>query len=272
MGKIYTHDNGKRADFHVENDSGALSVVSTDATADIVADDRSNDEKFVNAHKAFLLSMPGDASFNARLVLGGTLNQEEQDQWLARQSAKLVVGQDGILICGGFDPRFLEEWETQVAEQEASIYKFNVPAGEYLIDIYTYFGHWSAAGQVMEEQWPERFGQWFRKSHPGQPFPAWIAYKLRECPDMDPGHEREWENLEKSIKSGLIKVERDAFPVVDYIFHVQKSHRAAQFSELPEGGWFDYSDGSRVPPICPTGLKYMGPDDEVDSFISEITQ
>jgi hypothetical protein len=269
MGKIINHDGGKRFDFHVENDSGALSVVVTEAVDAIVADGRQNDEKFVKNHQAVLLTMPGDNPYHARLILGGPLTEEENAEWVAKVSAKLKVGKDGILICGGFDPRFLVEWKEQIAGEEATIYQFKVPAGEYNLDVYTCRGV-TGAGRMMEEEWPKRLGSWFREEYPGQPFPAWIALEMMEFPDCDPGHEKEWENLEKSIKAKKIAMEDEAYGVVDYIFHLTKSDPAVKLSEFPEGGWFEYNAGVRVPPRRPNGVRYHGADEDMESFLEEI--
>ena len=98
-----------RKDTYIENDSGALSILSGAAAEDIVRDARGHDLRFVENHQAMLLELDGDDSMPVRVVVDEPLTPDEENQWLARATWQLNIRDGRMLVMGGFDPDVLQD-------------------------------------------------------------------------------------------------------------------------------------------------------------------
>jgi len=92
-----------------------------------------NDVSFAAAHEAVLVALEGDDSFIAGVVANEPLTEEEEKQWICRIRTRLKVPCGRLLVCGGFDPRSLEDFKEQGPREDMR--EVRVPPGEYRVDI-----------------------------------------------------------------------------------------------------------------------------------------
>ncbi|MGH7471306.1 MAG: hypothetical protein ACRENP_25435 [Longimicrobiales bacterium] len=249
---MHTQSKVARRDVYVQNDSSGFSIVAVSALDRIIEDDRNDDRAIVMDHEAVLLALHGDDSFPARLVLGGPLTTDEESEWIARVTWKLAIPGGRLLLCGGFDPRSLSAWRDCGDDWDGTVQPFDVPPGEYRIDVYTYRP--TINGRFLEESWPQPLGAWFRQTHPGRPYPAWLVEELRVSPELDPGHEKEWEYASDEDIRARVTVDDAQEYVIGYLVHLQPWDAAATLSPLPADGWFQHEEGARIPARFPLGL------------------
>jgi hypothetical protein len=167
-----------RRDVFIQNDSGALTVVAADAVDTIIADQRSDDFGFVTSFKALLLELYGDDSMPVRIVVDEPLTKEEEAQWLAKASWRIDAPDGCLLVMGGFDPDVMSWWkdETEGKADGRGVAVADVPAGSVRVDVYAHVG--SMNGRHILSEVAEKPGAAFRRSHPGRPFPLWLARML----------------------------------------------------------------------------------------------
>jgi hypothetical protein len=241
-----------RRDVYIQNDSSGFSVVACAALDRIIEDDRHDDRAVVLDHQAVLLALDGDDSFPARLVLGGALTAEEDAEWIAHITWKLRVPDGRLLLCGGFDPRLLTAWRATGNDWDGSLHLFDIPPDDYQVDVYLYRP--TINGRFLEDAWPRKLGAWFREAHPGRPYPAWLIEELRIAPELDPGHEHEWEEVSDEDIRARVAVDDGQEYVLGYLVHLQPWQAGAQLSPVPDHGWFLRDQGARVPARFPLGL------------------
>src|SRR5262249_46652661 len=130
-----------------------------------------------------------DDPFIMRVVLDEPLNGQEQDEWVAVTRHKLRIP-DGRLVVIGGGPEYL--W---YKDMEDFIRFLDVPAGDYLAEVYSYY-HGVNGSFCLDKVKPrEPIGTYFRRTRPGQPFPLWLRNECVDDPEADPGHDEEWENV-----------------------------------------------------------------------------
>ncbi|MGH7463443.1 MAG: hypothetical protein ACREMA_20740, partial [Longimicrobiales bacterium] len=151
-----TPSTESRRDVYVQNDSGGFSIIPSSAIARIIEDNRNDDLSIVVDHQAILVSLYGDDSFPARVVIGGALTADEDAEWIARATWKLNVPCGKVLLCGGFDPRLLDDWQHNGNDWDGSVQPLEVPPGNYLVDVYTY--RQTINGRFLDENWPTPLG------------------------------------------------------------------------------------------------------------------
>ena len=118
-----------RVDLRCENDSGAFSLVSADAVPAIVADERGDDAQWRG--QALLFELVGDDPIAARLLVDEEPAPEDEAQVLSRVEGHLVLSRGTLLVCGGFDPRCLADW--QEGEPTDYVRAVEVPPGTYRV-------------------------------------------------------------------------------------------------------------------------------------------
>jgi hypothetical protein len=245
---MHTQRAGTRRDVYIQNDSSGFSIVPSSAVDRVIEDDRRDDLAIVRDHQAILMMLYGDDSFPARLVVGGSLTEDEDAEWLSRVTWRLNVPCGQLLLCGGFDPRTLVDWRDTGDDWEGTVQAFDVPPGEYLVDVYTYRP--TINGRFLEDSWPLPLGAWFRKEHPGRAYPGWLFDELETIPELDPNHEDEWSDSSAVDRD----VEEGRRHVIGYLVHLRQWDAQATLTELPEDGWFAPENGARVPLRFPLGL------------------
>ena len=240
-----------RRNVYVQNDSGGFSIVPSAAVDRIIEADRNDDLSIVVDHQAILISLYGDDSFPARVLVGGSLTVDEDAEWIARATWKLNVPCGKVLLCGGFDPRALAAWRDHGNDWDGTVQPLEVPPGKYLVDVYTY--RQTINGRFLDESWPVPLGKWFRREHADKPYPAWLVEELFISPELDPGHEEFWSTSPDEIRT-KISVDDTLEYTIGYLVHLRPWDPGAKLSKLPGDGWFEAESGARVPARCPLGL------------------
>jgi hypothetical protein len=244
-----------RRDVYIVNDGGSFSVVAADAVGRIIEDGREDDELFVNAYEAALFAIEGDDYSVIRVVAGEPLTAAEDAEWVARSRWRIKVGDGKALVCGGFDPDCLAQWQDE-GETEY-VKEIDVEPGDYQLVFYSYIH--SMNGRMWLSDFYESFGgerllpklgPWFRKDHPGRALPTWVATELSE-ENLD--EDDEWMPFERAVKSGRVSLEREPLHWIGYLIHLTPFVPGAEL-DIPEGGWFDPKTGLRSPSPCPLGI------------------
>jgi hypothetical protein len=253
-----------RRDVYIENDSGGFSVLAADAVADIIEDQRADDFRFVTSHKVMLLELYGDDSLPVRIVVDEPLRADEEEQWLARASWRIDTTDGQLLVMGGFDPDVLSWWKegSNGHVDGRGVGAFTAEPGSWQVDIYAHVG--SMNGRHILDESDQRPGAAFRRSHPGRPFPLWLAHMLEFSGDDDPGFEAHWRDVRASIRAGQLAVDTDGAHAIGFLVHVTRFSNAVE--DPPESGWFELDRNRRVPALFPIGLASEVTDPELQSF------
>src|SRR5262245_19960805 len=151
-----------RRDVFIENDSGGLSILASDAVDAIIEDGRGDDLQFVNNYKALLLELYGDDSMPVRIVVNEPLRPDEDEQCLARASWRSDTTDGEMLVMGGFDPDVLADWKDAFGGHgdAAGVGMFSASPGSWRIDLYAHVG--SMNGRQILKQAGEKPGAAFR--------------------------------------------------------------------------------------------------------------
>ena len=259
-----------RRDVYIENDSGGLSVLAA-AAADAIAEDaRENDLRFVEAHQAMLLELYGDDSLPVRFVVDEPLTAAEEAEWIGRATWRIDAPDGRVIVMGGFDPDVLSWW-LEAGDPDADGRGIGVvaaPPGSWRVDVYAHAG--SMNGRAMLDEAGEPLGAAFRRSHPGRPFPVWLAAWLDFSGEEDPGHEELWKDVAASVAAGSLAIDAEHPSAIGFVIHLTPF--AGALPEPPPDGWFPYDAGRRVPDVFPLGLPTEVADPNADWFLDRALQ
>lgn len=257
-----------RRDVFIDNDSGGLSVVAAARVPEIVADARASDGLIASSGGALLLELYGDDSMPVRIVADEPLSEEEQAQWLGVVRYSIDAPDGRVLVAGGFDPDVLSDWQEKNGPDDDGygVALVKVAPGAWRADLYAHVGSMNGRQLLGDEA-----GAWFRRDHPGRPFPLWLVRMLRFSGDEDPGHEEEWRQPDESIRAGGIPVDLATRGFVGFLLHLHRDDRA-ELSPPPVGGWFSLDTGARRPAVCPPGIATAVEDRELAQIARAILQ
>jgi hypothetical protein len=256
-----------RRDVYIENDSGGFSVLAADAVDAIIDDARTDDLRFVFEQKAMLLELYGDDSLPVRIVVDEPLRDDEEAQWLARASWRITTSDGRMLVMGGFDPDVLSWWRDAGADGDGrGVAAFSTTPGTWRVDLYAHVG--SMNGRAILDDADEKPGAAFRRSHPGRPFPLWLAKMLQFSGEDDPGFESHWQDVRGSIAAGRLAVDVEGADPIGFLVHITRGD--GPNADAPEGGWFGREENGRVPAVFPTGVPSDVPDPDLTSFRNDL--
>jgi hypothetical protein len=201
------------------------------------------DEEWLQAIKdgVFLpFQLVQDDSIIIRVVIDEPLSAQEQDEWVGYSSHKLSIPDGHLAVIGG-GTEYL--WGEDMTEFTRFL---DVPAGDYLAELYTYFQGINGEYCLNKAGKREPIGTYFRRTRPGEPFPLWLQNECADDPKADPGHDEEWEDAEADYDT-----EQPTF--VGFLLRLSP---LTQEPPLPpmEHGWFDIGSGARRPAVCPIGV------------------
>lgn len=196
-----------------------------------------------------------DDPFIMRVVVGGELEPQEADEWVGRLDWKLRVPDGDLVVCGGSE-YIMEEFEDEEDAYMAEYLRhMKIPRGDYRASVYMFMGGVNGRACIQAARGgdePDPLGEWFRRSRPGENFPAWLHNDCVLDPDEDPGHEKEWKKAKK--------VEDPNENYVDFLLHLVPLEAGAKVT-LPElseeggnAGWFSTPTQCRVPTRIPLGI------------------
>ncbi|MEM7246135.1 MAG: hypothetical protein AAF533_12380 [Acidobacteriota bacterium] len=258
-----------RRDFYLTCDANGFSLVSADALDRLGEDD--DPMPLVESQAAVLVSMIGDDYFHGRLIVGGELTEAEEREWLARITARLELPSGELLVGAGCDPDVLADAHAAGDDGHA----FELSPGSYRVDIYTHAPAMNAR-ELLPGELNTVLGAWFRDSHPGEPFPAWLAAECRDLADeYDPEHADDWVELANAVRRGALAVAEDPRACIGFVLHLQPLAQGEDLSrsEVDDEGWHPPETGLRRPVTCPRGLPTEGVGQEEHAgFLSELRE
>jgi predicted DNA-binding WGR domain protein len=196
-----------------------------------------------------------DDPFVMRVVVGGELDAQEAAEWVGRLDWKLRVPDGNLVVCGGAEyimEAFADEEDSFMAEYLRHV---KIPRGEYRASVYMYMGGVNGRACMQAARGgdePDPLGEWFRRSRPGEKFPAWLHNACVIDPSEDPGHENEWKGVER--------IEDPNKYYVDFLLHLVPLEPGAEVAmpqlsgEGGDAGWFANPNECRVPDTIPLGI------------------
>jgi hypothetical protein len=124
---------------------------------------------------------------------------------------------------------------------------------------------------ILEQEWDEKLGAWFRRDHAGRAFPSWVAGEISMFHEEDPGHESEWERLAASVEKGTLDVETDPLDWIGFLIHLRPFDASVPLTEPEEGDWFGAGQELRRPKTFPLGVSSReAKDPEYRSALSDL--
>ncbi|OYQ62035.1 hypothetical protein B9G53_24305 [Pseudanabaena sp. SR411] len=137
-----------------------------------------------------------DDGYNVRVVMG-ELNEQEQDEWVARVRWRLDLSCGQMMVSGVLgDDEFDELPEARaIADSDDCLQCYvEVPPNEYQVEVYSYApGDLSTGwGQIVKPDLfkptagiiAEPLKEYFERTRPNTAIPAWIGCEIEENPDL----------------------------------------------------------------------------------------
>jgi hypothetical protein len=211
-----------------------------------------NQEKLKAAileQKAFLaMDLYQDDGYNVRVVMG-ELNDQENEEWVARVRWRLDLACGQMIVSGVLGDSDVDEIPeaSAIAKNEDCLQCYvSVPPAEYQVEIYSYApGDLSTGwGQITgcslfpatEGITPEHLKDYFERTRPNTPIPAWIGYEIAEDPERRQQYYQEASDLHYT----------------DFVIRLSPILEDLPPPELEEGGSVKWE--FRKPDRCPLGL------------------
>lgn len=178
---------------------------------------------------------PEDCALDQSVIVTGELDQEEQDEWIARLRARLEIPCGEFMLMGGAMEEHFEEslpMQEPGGENGPACQKVQLQPGTYLVEIYAFLG--SATVNEEWEEWPYDLApeEWWNNTRSGD-HPAWIKmYAEEEC------------------------VEAEDLGMLEYIIRLAPLNEDIPIPDIDEEdtNWVvDFE--TRKPKQCPQGIK-----------------
>jgi hypothetical protein len=239
-----------RRDVNVYNEATGMMVTSMDMAGVTLDEGSKKWNKAVADGKMIPMMLIQDDPFNVRVVAGEPITAQEAEEWVARVEWPLDIPGGKLAITGGAVLVY-EDYDPDDRYFQSYIAVVDVPPGRYRATVYSYVPgiNGSAVLDHLAGGYDrhEKFGAWFRRTRPGEPFPPWLVYWCVADPDEDPGHEKEWRESSRPEESTL-------WEYIHFLVHLEPAPDFKAAGKPPEGGWFGEAEDARKPARCPLGL------------------
>jgi hypothetical protein len=214
-----------RRDFSVYNEATGFVITSRRMAGKTLDEGSDAWKKAITKGDLLPMTLVQDDPFLIRVVAGGPLNAQEEEEWVARLDWHLNISDGKLCITGGavFSS---DDYDDGDPYYEGYVAELGLPKGRYRATLYTHL-HSINGGGVMDHLAGGAYGSgeepdaWWARTRDGEPKPSWDDEELI-------GFLLHLEPIEKAPKQGL--------------------------AELPEEGWFGGAEGARKPERCPRGL------------------
>ncbi len=222
-------------DFFIPADGRSLLIADVEFVTDRLEDDDGWDDAVANGELfPFALSTKFPLGLRARV---GALTEPEEAGWLGRVRWKLSAPSGRIVIANGLHDLF------DAADDAYDGNSIGIEEGEYAATLYTMVTSFNAPYCLMQADdvdWDEqqRFGDWWRKTRPKQDFPDWLSALCMIDPNNDPGHRKQWEELDPDEEDHLEALWEDR-PWADYVLQLELLTDALEMPELDDGLLFE---------------------------------
>ena len=234
---------------------GAYDLVSKDYEGFcnlIWNNDQPNLKAAIIEQKAFLaMDLYQDDGYNVRVVMGD-LNEQERDEWVARVRWRLDLSGGKMVVSGvlGEEEEFLEMSDARAIAQDNDCLEcyVSVPPKEYQVEIYSYAPSDLSTGwgQIVNPSLfkptagivAEPLKDYFERTRPDTPMPAWIAYEIALVENSDQQHKY----YDQAAK----------LRYTDFVIRLSPVIEDLEPPELEAGGSVKWE--FRKPDRCPLGL------------------
>ncbi len=124
-----------RHDVYVYNEStGLVFTCRIPKSRKSKASKLSNWDQLRETHSILAIELRQDDPCVVRVLVNEILSTQEEAEWVERMTARLHLPTNGLALCGGID--YLEDPSD---EENESVQFMDVPSGDYLAELYTYF-------------------------------------------------------------------------------------------------------------------------------------
>ena len=214
-------------DLAIYNEANGFVVTSRKMAGKTLAEGSPEWKKAVTRGDMLPVTLVQDDPFVVRVVAGGTLTPQEEEEWLARVDWHVNVP-DGKLCVTAGSVFSNDDYDSGDPYYEQYVGEVLIPKGRYSARLYTQ-AHGVNGGAVLDH-----LAGGFDK---GEPLDAWWA---RTRPGDTPVNAEETE-------------------LVDFLLHLEPVDAAPKngLSTLPDEGWFGGAENARKPERCPAGLAAM---------------
>jgi hypothetical protein len=239
-----------RRDVYVHNEAIRFLITSRQMGGRALDPDTDAWTDAVRAGELIPVELARAAPFVIRVVVGGELTAQEREEWVGRFPWALRVPDGQLAVTGG------SEFVLEPAARDATMISeylrvLEVPAGDYRAVLYAYLSGVNGE-QLLELAAPrgkraEPAGAFFRRTRPGEAFPLWLRRWCVAHPDMDPGHEKEWEGQ---------GVPAEVPELIDFLVHLTPLESEQDVLPRLDQGFFRWEVfEARTPVRCPLGLQ-----------------
>lgn len=233
-----------RTDLDLYNEAGGFMIGSASLHGGAFADVEEGDARWLAGIEAgaFLpFQLVQDDGFLIRVVVDEPLSAQERDEWVGRTRHRLRIPDGRLVVVGGC-------WE-YLAGEEMDEYtaSLDVPPGDYLAEVYTYY-HGVNGEYCLREAGPdEAIGAYFRRTRSGEPWPPWLRHHCADDPRDEPGHEDEWRDVEPDYGA-------EGPSYVGTLLRLSPLVGEAPPPVAMDRGWIAIGQGARRPDACPLGV------------------
>jgi hypothetical protein len=240
-----------RGDLYVYNEATGFMVTSMQMAGKALEEGSNKWNKAVTDARMIPVTLFQDDPFVIRVVAGDALTPQEAEEWVGKIEWRLNVPDGKLAITGGA-VLVNEEYDPDDPYYESYLRTMDIPPGFYRATIYSYVPGINGSGALDSlakgHRKGEAFGTWFRRTRPGETFPAWLRDWCIGDPSTDPDHREEW----KSAK----RLENSEIPdYVHFLVHLEPASRLNPAKPSISDGWFGEAHGARRPEKCPLGLE-----------------
>jgi hypothetical protein len=213
-----------RQDLAIYNEANGFVVTSRKMAGKTLEEGSPEWNKAVTRGDMLPLMLVQDDPFIIRVVAGGALTPQEDEEWLARVDWHVNVPDGKLCITGG--SVFTNgDYDSGDPYYEQYVGEVLIPRGRYRAALYTQ-AHGVNGGAVLD-QLAGGLGK-------GEPLDEWFA----------------------RTRPGDARVDVGETELVDFLLHLEPIDAAPKsgLSALPEEGWFGGAENARKPDRCPAGL------------------
>jgi hypothetical protein len=241
-----------RVDFSIYNEATAFLVASDSMIGRQLSPGDAGWEQAVADGDLLPFELVQDDPFVIRVVVGGTLTDEERDDTIGQLTWKLRVANGKLFVAGGIE-HVMEPVGSEVAQYLAQYARhIEVPSGEYTATLHAYVHGVNGDNLLTRARGAkgEGVGAWYRRTR-GNDLPVWVRVWCRVDPREDRGHEDDW----AAPPTKRERAKEESTQYVHFLLHLTPLDGEPRTMPPLEQGFFSFDAYEvRLPERCPIGI------------------